>query len=314
MKFLVTGATGFIGSYLVRRLLREGHEVVCADCSSDSPSFSGAAPVIRCDVGHQEQVAAMFRAERHIDRVVHLAYIMGAESEADPVLAMRINALGTANVFDAACRSGAPRVIFLSSESVYGPQSAYGDRAVTENDSCAPCQHVLNYSLTKLLNEHLATKYETRYGTEMAALRAPVVYGAGRKRGTTVWASDFATLPAHGLPAVLPFPSDDINCYIYVEDLAEQICQLSAKPRLAHRVYNAGGHTVRGTELAALVRAVLPGARIEFREDGARSPFIHSMDDARIVTEIGFRMRPMPEGVRDHIAEAARMAAPAKRS
>jgi UDP-glucose 4-epimerase len=131
MKFLVTGGTGFIGSYLVRRLLREGQEVVCADCSSDPPSFPGAAPVIRCDVGNQEQVAAMFRAERPIDRVVHLAYIMGAESEADPPLAMRINALGTANIFDAACRSDVPRVIFLSSESVYGPQSAYGDRPVT---------------------------------------------------------------------------------------------------------------------------------------------------------------------------------------
>ncbi len=103
----------------------------------------------------------------------------------------------------------------------------------------------------------------------------------------------------------LPFPADDVNCYCYVEDLAEQINLLSLKPALAHRVYNAGGHTVHGSELAAFVRAVLPNALIEFREDGPRSPFIHSMDNARIRAEIGFRMRSMAEGVKAHIAKAA---------
>ena len=266
MKFLVTGGTGFIGSYLVRRLSREEQEVVCVDCSPDQASFSDRVDVIRCDVGDREQVSAIFRDVRPIDRVVHLAYWMGSESEADPPLAMRVNALGTANIFDAACGSGVPRVIFLSSESVYGPQSAYGDRPVTEEDYCAPRDHVLNYSLTKLLNEHLAAKYEARYGTAIISLRAPIVFGAGRTRGTTVWASDFATLPAQGLPVTLPFPAGDMNCYIYVEDLIEQIYRLSLKPALAHRLYNSGGHTVRGSELTALVRTILPQARIEFRE------------------------------------------------
>lgn len=146
---------------------------------------------------------------------------------------MGVNALGTANIFEAACRAGVGRILFLSSESVYGPQSAYGERPVTEEDYCAPR-----------------------------------VYGAGRTRGTTVWASDFCSLPAQGLPVTLPFPADDANCYIYVEDLTEQIYLLSLTPALAHRIYNTGGHTAQGSELAALVRAALPSARIEFRDDG----------------------------------------------
>lgn len=195
-------------------------------------------------------------------------------------------------------------MIFLSSESVYGPQAVHGSRPVAEDDSCPPTCHVLNYSLTKLLNEHLAGKYEMRYGTEIVSLRAPIVYGAGRTRGMTAWASDFASLPAQGLPVTLPFPADDVNCYIYVEDLVEQIYLLSLKPELAHRVYNTGGHTIRGAELVSLVREVLSDARLEFRADGPRSPFIHAMDDARICAEIGRTMRSMSEGVRDHIAKA----------
>jgi len=141
----------------------------------------------------------------------------------------------------------------------------------------------------------------------MASLRASVVYGTGRKRGTTVWASDVASLPAQGLPVTLPFPAADRNCYIYVEDLVEQIYRLSIKPTFAHRIYNSGGHTVTGAELAALVRAVLPDAQIDFREDLPPSPFICSMDDSRIRQEIGSTMRSMAEGVRAHITRSTHL-------
>lgn len=293
MTFLVTGAAGFIGSYVIRNLAAHGHAVVCAD-------------VAECDVSDENQLAGLFRDHKKIDRVVHLAYLMGAESEANPRLAMRVNALGTANIFEEACRKGVSRILFLSSESVYGrTQALYGDRPVTEDDYCAPADHILSYSLTKLLNEHLAAKYEARYGTEIVSLRASIVYGAGRKRGTTAWASDFVTLPRLGKPVVLPFPEDDQHCYIYVEDLAEQIRLLSTKPRLSHRIYNSGGLTVRASELAGLVRQVIPEAQIEFRNDAAHSPFIRLMDGTRIQAELNMPLRSMLEGIRDHAARVA---------
>ena len=140
---------------------------------------------------------------------------MGAEAEADPPGAMRVNAHGTANLFAEAAARGVKRILFASSESVYGnSQAIYGDRPVTEDDFCSPRDHVLNYSLTKLLNEHLAAKYEAKYGTATVSLRVAIAYGPGRRRGTTVWASDFASLPALGKPVTLPFPEDDWNCYI----------------------------------------------------------------------------------------------------
>src|SRR5260370_6076105 len=145
MTFLVTGATGFIGSYLIQRIAREGHVVVCVAISPDHTGLSDklGVDVMPCDVGDQEQVAALFRNVPPVNRVVHLAYVMGAESEADPSLAMRVNALGAANLFGAACETGVQRIIFLSSESVYGPQSVYCERAVRDDDYRGPADHHL---------------------------------------------------------------------------------------------------------------------------------------------------------------------------
>ena len=310
MSFLVTGGTGFIGSYVVRCLLQHGEKVVCFDRAPDAEVmwlFTPEVEVITGDIGDRAQVADIFANHPHLDRVVHLAYMMGAESEADPPAAMRVNALGAANLFAEACAHGVKRIVFTSSESVYGrTQAVYGDRPVTEDDFCSPRDHVLNYSLTKLLNEHLAAKYEARYGIPIVSIRPPVVFGHGRKRGTTAWASDFASLPAIGKPATLPFPESDWNSYIYVADLAEEIFQLSIKPTLAYRTYNTGGHTLSAPQVVAMVRELLPDAKISFSPEKPNSPFIYRMDDQRMRQEVGCLLRPMRDAIKAHIEEVHR--------
>src|SRR5260370_8612094 len=117
MTFLVTGATGFIGSYLIQRLAREEHVVVCVDSSPDHAGLSDklGVDVIPCDVGDREQAAALFRNVPPVNRVVHLSYVMGAESRPDPRLAMRVNAFGAANLFVPACPTLLQPTYFLTS-------------------------------------------------------------------------------------------------------------------------------------------------------------------------------------------------------
>lgn len=295
---------------MIRCLQEHGEQVVSFGRSADPEVlslFSSEVKVIIGDIGDPQQVAAIFKDHPDIDHIVHAAYMMGVESEAEPPAAMRVNALGPATLFAEACAHRVERVVFVSSESIYGKsQAIYGDRPVAEEDYCSPSDHVFNYSLTKLLNEHLAAKYEARYGVPIVSVRAPVVFGHGRKHGTTVWASDFASLPARGQPVKLPFPENDSNCYIYVADLAEQIYQLSTKPSLGFRIYNSGGYTLLASELATLVREVIPEARIAFTSDGSYSLFINQMDDRRIREELGYQLRSMPAAIKEHIEEVWR--------
>jgi nucleoside-diphosphate-sugar epimerase len=88
MSFLVTGGTGFIGSYVVHNLLQHGQRVVCLDRFPNADvvaSFPPEVGVTEGDVSDRRQVAAVFGNYPEMDHIVHLAYVMGAESEADPL-------------------------------------------------------------------------------------------------------------------------------------------------------------------------------------------------------------------------------------
>ena len=75
------------------------------------------------------------------------------------------------------------------------------------------------------------------------------------------------------------------------------------KPKLAHFVYNNGGHCVTAAQLATIVRKWIPEARVDFA-DGAGTPLIDHQDGMRLIREIDFVPRPLEEGVRAHINEA----------
>jgi nucleoside-diphosphate-sugar epimerase len=307
MKVLVTGGTGFIGWRVVRSLLKRGIPVVVAERNVDrdvSARIPGAL-IASLDVSDESALEEVFRDHADITHCIHLAYLMSAEVEENPPLGARINVVGMTNVFEAAMRHRLERLVFTSSETVYGAsQEVYGDRPVTEDDGCRPRDHLFTYGVMKVLNEHMAAKYVARHGVSIVALRPPVVFGHGRKRGSVLWAEAFASAPAVGKPVTLPFPSWNRDTWIYVDDCAEQLIELALKPKLAYGVYNCGGECVTASQLAAIVRRWLPEARIDFEEDKPRTPLIDWEDGTRIVREIGLAPRPLSEGVRAHINEA----------
>jgi nucleoside-diphosphate-sugar epimerase len=253
MKFLVTGAGGFIGWRIVRALLDRGIPVVAADLSFDSrlwerfEAMSAAAfDFVPCDVSEYSDVARCFRLHPDITHVIHAAYLMSAEVEANPHLGVRVNLLGMVNIFEAAVNHRVARVVFTSSETVYGAsQAVYGERPVTESDYCAPSSHFFTYGVMKLLNEFMAQKYVTKHGVSIACARPPVVFGHGRKRGSVMWAEQFVSYPAVGKPVGLPFSAGNRDCWVYVDDCAEQLVRLALKPQFAHFAYNSIGEAIR---------------------------------------------------------------------
>ncbi len=313
MKFLVTGGTGFIGRRVVANLLARGVPVVALDAAGDPDASAqlraraGPTPLalVTADVGDYDAVLTALAAHSGVTHVIHLAYLMSAECEADPRLAARVNVVGMANLFEIVLRCRLQRLVFTSSETYYGAHQAwYGDRDVTEDDFAPPPQHHFTYGMMKVLNEFMAQKYVQRHGVSLACVRPPVVFGHGRKRGSVLWADAFATEPALGRPVTLPFPAATRDAWIYVEDCAEQLVRLALAPRLGHFAYNTGGESVTAAELAAAVRRWLPAAAIAFDETKPGTPLIDRMDGSRLRREIDFTPRPLADGVRAHINEA----------
>jgi nucleoside-diphosphate-sugar epimerase len=313
MKFLVTGATGFIGLRVVAQLLARGVPVVALDCSPDPGQVArlharaGSTPLtfVTADVSDQAAILQVLDAHPDTTHVIHLAYLMSAECEANPPLAVRVNVLGMVNLFEAVLQRRLQRLVFTSSETYYGAQQDFfGDREVTEDDFAPPSQHHYTYGMMKVLNEFMAQKYVRRHGVSLACVRPPVVFGHGRKRGSILWADEFAAKPALGEPVTLPFSSAARDVWIYVDDCAEQLIRLALAPQLHHFAYNCGGESVTAGQLAALVRRWLPAAEISFDEATPRTQLIDRMDGARLNREIGFAPRPLVDGIRAHINEA----------
>ena len=321
MKFLVTGATGFIGARVVARLLQNRIPTVATDVRLD-PEVQAKLERTRpagadlaygtLDVSDACQVAELFEQHPDITHCVHLAYLMSAEVEADQRRGAEVNIVGMANMFDAAARQQLHRLVFASSETVYGAsQAVYGgpDHAIDEDEYCGPQHHFFTYGVMKLLNEFVASKYVQHHGISIACLRPPVVFGHGRKRGAVLWSEHFASYPAVGKPVTLPFPPDTYDSWIYKDDCAEQFVRLALVTALERLAYNCGGETVSAEQIAALVRGFLPDADIRFEPDKPRTPLVDNTDGSRLARVIDFQLHPLADGVRLHINEAREEAA-----
>ena len=307
MKILVTGGAGFLGAAVVRNLLARGVPVVIGEHRRDDAVLAtlkgaGFEPM---DVADAQSVESVFARHPDLTHCIHLTYLMAASVEADMTLGVNVNLLGMVNMFEAAARHKLARLVFTSSETVFGAsQKVYGERPVVEDDYCGPNDHIFTYSVMKILDEFIGQKYVAKHGISIACTRPAVVFGHGRKHGSVMWAEAFATEPALGRVARLPFPRRSRDTWIYKDDCAEQLVRLALQPSLSHFAYNNGGASVTAEELAMSVRHWLPEAQFEFDETKPESLFIDRQDGTRLEKEIGFVPRSLLEGVRAHVNEA----------
>ena len=310
MTVLVTGGLGFIGSKVVLQLLKKDIDVLVTDLDIVKNKDKLESNILKIgknkdkvkyqklDITNYKEIENIFQNNK-IDSVINLAYGIGTICEENPLLASKINIVGTTSIFDMIVKYKIRRLVFASSETVYGAhQEFFGNRAVTEEDYSGINNHFYTYGVMKLLNEFMAEKYIKKHGCSIAYTRPSVVFGYGRQNTAINWAEDFAAKPAMGQAAHLPFSKKNRDNWIYVDDCAEQLVRLALKETLYYSCFNTGAETLDGSQLEATVKKIIPDAEIYFDENVKSTPLIDDQNDERIRKEIDFNPRSFEEGVK----------------
>ena len=310
MNVLVTGGLGFIGSKVVLQLLKRDISVIIADVDIEKNRSKlenninkigkdkNLIKYEKLDITNYQNVEKIFQ-DYNLDSVIHLAYGIGTICEENPLLASRINIVGTTTIFEMIVKYKIRRLVFTSSETVYGAnQEFFGNKAVTEDDFSGIDNHFFTYGVMKLLNEFMAEKYIKRHGCSIAYTRPSVVFGYGRQNTALNWAEDFAAKPALNKTANLPFSKNNKDNWIYVDDCAEQLVRLALKDKLNYSCFNTGSETVDGHQLEKTVKKIIPNANLVFDENIKSTPLIDDQNDERIRKEIDFNPRSFEDGVK----------------
>jgi UDP-glucuronate 4-epimerase len=282
VRYLVTGAAGFIGSHLAVALQAGGHDVVGIDCFTD---FYDRA--VKEENARDIEVLSLDLADDPLDfsgfdGVFHLAGQGGARSFGSVFpLYLRLNVLASQRVFEAAARDGV-RVAFASSSSVYGDAEGYPTAEETVPAPASP------YGVSKLACEHVAAAYARSFGLDVLLLRYFSVYGP-RQRPDMAFAR-IARALAKGRPFELYGDGGQSRSWTYVADVVEATIAAMESGR---GTYNVGGSDeVSLLEAISLFedlaqRQLEVRIRAEAHGDHRRT----SADTSRIRSELGWEAR-----------------------
>jgi UDP-glucuronate 4-epimerase len=320
---LVTGAAGFIGFHVAKRLLEQGRRVVGLDNLSAyyDPALKRArlgelAPFRQfrfeqIDLADRTAMAALFAAHR-FPHVVHLGAQAGVRySLTDPHAYAECNLIGFLNVLEGCRNSGCRHLLYASSSSVYGGNTT------TPFSTADNVNHPLNlYGATKKANELMAHSYAHLFNLPATGLRFFTVYGPWGRPDMAMWLFTEAIL--QGKPIRLFNSGKMKRDFTYVDDVTEAVVRLIGHPAAPDaawtgrapnaatsfapwRVYNIGNHTpVEVTEVVRLIEEAT--GRTAIRKNVPMQPGEvpeTCADVTDLEAAVGFRPNtPIADGVR----------------
>jgi nucleoside-diphosphate-sugar epimerase len=261
--YLVTGGTGFIGSNLVKALVRAGARVRLLDDDSRGSRnrLEGVARDVEIVTGDIRNPVAVMAAARGMDSVCHLAYVNGTEFfYTKPDLVLEVAVKGMINVLDACLRHDVPELVLASSSEVYQTPP----RIPTDESAPLSVPDVLNprysYGGGKIICELMAINYGRRRIPRVVIFRPHNVYGPnmGWEHVIPQLAVRMAELHRSQPPGRIPFPIQgsgrETRAFIFIDDMiAGILCLLRKGERLG--IYHIGNDQ-QETTIAGLAKAV----------------------------------------------------------
>jgi UDP-glucuronate 4-epimerase len=316
-RIVLTGAAGFIGFHVAKRLLEAGayvhgvdNLVPYYDVALKEARLAAIAPrerfdVTRADIAEPGRMRAVFAAFRP-DYVVHLAAQAGVRhSLVDPRAYTRANVDGFLEILEAARAHPVRHLLYASSSSVYGASTAV---PFTETD---PADRPLSlYGATKRANELMAHSYARLFGIAATGLRFFTVYGPWGRPDMALFAFTKAILA--GEPINVFNNGRMQRDFTYIDDVAQAVVRLVPLPPAAtgdasapHTIFNIGNHTpISLDRFIAAIEAALGRTAIRRNlpmQPGDVPATFANVD--RLANAVGFAPQtPIEEGVRRFVA------------
>jgi nucleoside-diphosphate-sugar epimerase len=302
--YLVTGAMGCIGAWILHHLVAQGQRVISFDLSDQRHRLDllmdreqqEAVTFVQGDLTDTQQVAAALE-NFGVTHVIHLAALQVPFCRANPVLGAQVNVVGTANIFEAVRQAGLKHVVYASSVAVYGPPEPAQRDAVLSD---APYNPATLYGVYKVANEGAARVYWQENGITSTALRPYTVYGVGRDQGFTSDPTKAMLAAAAGKPFHIQFNGP---CqYHYASDVALQFIAAAENPLTGAFAFNMGGAPVTSSKIAEIINSFCPDAHITWAD--TRLPFPAGFDDLELCQAFPqVYQTPLEEGVRQTIEQ-----------
>ncbi|MBI1764950.1 MAG: NAD-dependent epimerase/dehydratase family protein [Acidobacteria bacterium] len=261
--FLVTGAHGFIGAWVVKKLLAQNVKVVIFDQSADPQRLRlimdddeiARAQFVAGDITDEATVIGLVH-NHGITNIIHLAGVQVPVCRANPRLGAMVNVVGTLNIFEAARQSSGQvkRIAYASSAAVFG--EAEEGHAAKEDEAGKMATH---YGAFKRCNEDNARVYFLDHGLHSVGLRPLTVYGAGRDFGITSGPTKAMKAAVVGRPYHIGFGGK--TDFLYAGDCAEGFIRAATTELAGAHVFNIAGETEAVADVITEIEKLIPAAK-----------------------------------------------------
>ncbi len=271
-RILLTGGSGFLGSYVMKNLIEQGESVVNYDIREPALEFQWllgeGLREVTFERGSIEDISELILTmQKHrIEKIIHAAAIVDPQVLFNhPILAYRVNLGGTLNVLESARILNIRKVVYISSNGVF--TSKRYEPIDEEHPVLLPNEGPGNgpYSISKISSEAFGMSYGDTYGLDFVALRPSAVYGFGMQY--PMYMKPMVENALKRMPTRFETGRDFPRDYTYVRDVASAVIKaLDAPPgSLKDRIFLIGTGTklVTPGEIAKIVRDFIPDADIE---------------------------------------------------
>lgn len=314
MSILIIGGMGSIGSFVTRKFVEMGIEPIVYARHKNVLFVSDIEKKVVYAEGDILDIDKLMKTIKtyNVEKIVDMAAMLSAGSEANPSMAVRMNVEGTANVLEAAVKCNVKRVVYSSAKGAYSEaKGEYAHPTYKPLPEDYPTEECMGfYGLTKLFGEKLGFKYQKKYGIEFIALRYSSTWGPGKLlHGPSAHTIHGGIIENSmlGKPIRHPQGAEEKDDLIYHKDSANGVVLACLSKKPTHSVFNIGtgvGYTL--LDFAREVKRIYPKADIEigpgldYLMKGYSTYSVY--DISRAEEELGFHPQyDIDKGIEDYI-------------